>query len=229
MHGHNLRRAGRVHEAIAEFEAADRLHREYFKREQMPAEYDWHFEHNLDLLATSLQYVGQMKRAEALLKAAFALPPNLVVQVYNKREWPAFLRARGRHQEAEAAARHADRATRIPSIQATGHIEAGYALLAAGRWGDARHASNTALKTAAHRARRRRSPPTRCWRCRASFVCGPPMREKGRAMLDEVAKRVRAAPGPGRAGAQALFTLEAMARAARAVGDWELAGRWRGR
>ena len=29
MHGHNLRRAGRVFEAIAEFEAADRLHREY--------------------------------------------------------------------------------------------------------------------------------------------------------------------------------------------------------
>ncbi len=28
MHGHDLRRAGRTLEAIAEFEAADRLHRE---------------------------------------------------------------------------------------------------------------------------------------------------------------------------------------------------------
>ena len=93
MHGHNLRRAGRIHEAIAEFEAADRLHREYIKREQIPAEYDWHFEHNLGLLGTSLQYVGQMKRAEALLKAAFALPTGLLVQAFNKREWPMFLRA----------------------------------------------------------------------------------------------------------------------------------------
>ena len=51
MYGHDLRRAGRVGDAIAEFEAADRLHREYFTREQIPAEYDWHLHHNLDLLA----------------------------------------------------------------------------------------------------------------------------------------------------------------------------------
>ena len=36
-----------------------------------------------------------MKQAEALLKQSFALPSNLVVQVYNKREWPMFLRAAG--------------------------------------------------------------------------------------------------------------------------------------
>jgi tetratricopeptide (TPR) repeat protein len=49
-------------------------------------------------------------------------------------------------------------------------------------------------------------------------------REKGRATLDEVAKRVRSAPGPD-LWAQGLFTLEGLARTARAVGDWELAGR----
>ena len=89
---------------FAEFEAADRLHREYATREKIPAEYDWHFEHNLGLLATSLQYAGQMKRAETLLKTAFALPTNLLVQAYNKREWPMFLRARGRTQDAVTAA-----------------------------------------------------------------------------------------------------------------------------
>ena len=72
----------------------------YAKREKIPLEYDWHVEHNLGLLATSLQYVGQVKRAETLLKAAFALPTNLLVQAYNKREWPMFLRARGRTQPA---------------------------------------------------------------------------------------------------------------------------------
>ena len=50
-------------------------------------------------------------------------------------------------------------------------------------------------------------------------------RTKGtRRLLEDVAKRVRAAPGPD-AWSQALFTLEAIARTARPVGDWELAGR----
>jgi Tfp pilus assembly protein PilF len=42
-------------------------------------------------------------------------------------------------------------------------------------------------------------------------------------MLEEAAKQARAAPGPD-AWTQALFTLEAIARAAREAGDWELAG-----
>ena len=41
-------------------------------------------------------------------------------------------------------------------------------------------------------------------------------------MLEEVARKVRALPGPD-AWAQALFTLEAIARTAREVNDWELA------
>ena len=45
-------------------------------------------------------------------------------------------------------------------------------------------------------------------------------RDQGRASLRQVAKDVRAAPGPD-AWAQALFTLEAIARAARDAGDWE--------
>jgi tetratricopeptide (TPR) repeat protein len=48
-------------------------------------------------------------------------------------------------------------------------------------------------------------------------------RDKGRAALEDVAKKVRAAPGPD-AWTQALFTLESIARAAREVGDWDLAG-----
>ena len=58
MFGHNLRRTGRIHEAIAEFLAADTLESDYFRTEKIPVEYDWHYQHNLDLLATSYQYVG---------------------------------------------------------------------------------------------------------------------------------------------------------------------------
>jgi tetratricopeptide (TPR) repeat protein len=222
MHGHNLRRTGRIHEAIVEFEAADRLHREYIKGEQIPGEYDWHYEHNLGLLGTSLQYVGQIKRAETVLKASFALPTGLLVQAYNKREWPMFLRSRGRFTEALAAAQML-MANSNPVVQATGYIEAGFAYLGVGRWGDAGNASNTALKLL-------RSAPGGAIAANAllalqgEFHLRTAAREKGRATLEEVAKRVRAAPGPD-LWAQALFTLDGMARAARNVGDWALAGR----
>src|SRR5207344_2714499 len=86
MQGHNLRRAGRVDEAIAEFEAADRLGRAYLEAEQIPVEYEWHHHHNLDLLATSYQYVGRVSEAEHVLKRACAIPSNLVVQEFTKRE-----------------------------------------------------------------------------------------------------------------------------------------------
>jgi tetratricopeptide (TPR) repeat protein len=222
MYGHNLRRAGRIHEAIVEFEAADRLHREYIATEKIPGEYDWHFEHNLGLLGTSLQYVGQMKRAEAVLKSAFALPTNLLVQAYNKREWPMFLRGRARYKEADAAARMLV-ANPHPVVQATGHIESGFVFLAVNQWNEAGAASNTALRLL-------RTAPGGAVAANAllalqgEFYLRTAVRDKGRATFEEVAKRLRAAPGPDN-WAQAIFTLEGMARAARAVGDWELAGR----
>lgn len=222
MHGHTLRRAGRVSEAIAEFEAADRRHRQYAKQEKIGAEYDWHFAHNLGLLATSLQYIGQMKRAETLLKAAFAVPTSLLIQAYNKREWPMFLRSRGRNQEAEAAARTMI-ADPHPVVQAAGQIELGFALLATNRWGDAANASNAALRLL-------RSAPggtvagNALLALQGEFNLRTAARAKGRASLEEAVKRLRAAQG-GDAWSQSLFDLETIARAARSVGDWEFAGR----
>jgi tetratricopeptide (TPR) repeat protein len=222
MHGHDLRRLGRVEQAIVEFEAADALHRAYVTQEKLPAEYDWHFHHNLDLLASSHQYAGRMTRAETLLKGSFDLPSNLVVQVYNKREWPAFLRGRGRLEAALAAAQVLGRHPH-PVIQAAGHIEAGYALLAMGRWADAAAESNAALTTL------KTAPP-------GAGLAGPAFqglqgelalrtadRAKGRQVLEDLARKVRALPGAD-GWIQALFILEASARTARQVGDWELAG-----
>lgn len=222
MVGHNLRRSGRVGEAIDRFEMADRLHRTQQKQDAIALHYDWHFEHNLGLLATSLQHSGQNKRAATLLEAAFALPTNLLVQAYNKREWVMFLRGRGRLKEADAAARTLI-AHPNPVVQATGHIESGFVLLAANRWAEAAGASNTALKLL-------RGAPgggvaaTALLALQGEINLRTAERSKGRAAYDEVAQRARAAPGPD-AWVQALFTLEAMARVARTVGDWELAGR----
>jgi tetratricopeptide (TPR) repeat protein len=226
MYGHDLRRLGRVKEAIAEFEAADRLHREYFTREHVAPEMEWQFQHNLDLLASSYRYLGQLARAEPLLKESFALPSNLVTQVYNKREWPGFLRARGRLEEALAAARamigHPHRL-----IQSAGHIEAGYVLAVVGKWGEAAEESNHALRILRTQPEGAAMAAPALLGLQGEFALRTADREKGRRLVMETAGRLRALPGPD-AWVQALFALEDMARTARQVGDWDLAAQLAG-
>lgn len=223
MLGHDLRRAGQVADAIAQFETADRLQRAYFAREKIPASYDWHHHHNLDLLAQSYQYVGRMARAEEILRASFDLPSNLVVQLFNKREWPAFLRARGRGDEALAAARVLV-AHPHPLVQATGHIEAGYAQAALGQLAEAMTSYNNALRLLRSGPEGAPIASDALLGLQGELLLRTAARDKGRAMIEEAARRVRSRPGPDN-WAQALFTLEAMGRVARAVGDWDLADR----
>jgi tetratricopeptide (TPR) repeat protein len=221
MHGHNLRRAGRTLEAVAEFETADRLHREYFERESISPTLDWHYHHNLDLLASSRRYLGQMQQAASLYKRAFDLPSFLVAQVYNKRQWTAFLRSRGRLEEAHAAAQQLVNHPH-PLIQATGHIETGYALIAAGRWADAGNAYNTALRMLRGGVEGGTMAAPALLALQGEIALRTADREKGRRTLLEAAKRWRALPGPD-GWVQALFALEEMTMAARQVGDWQLA------
>ena len=221
MHGHNLRRLGRIDEAIAEFVAADALSSAYFAAEKIPVEYDWHYQHNLDLLATSHQYAGQMGKAEKLMKASFAIPSSLVAQEFNKREWPVFLLARRRPQEALEAA-NALAAHRSPVVSATGHVAAGQARLALGQFKEAADEANAALRLMREAPEGAGLVATPLQALQGEFFLRTGQRDKARPMLEEVARKVRAAPGPD-AWTQALFTLEAIARAAREVGDWDLA------
>jgi tetratricopeptide (TPR) repeat protein len=220
MHAHNLRRVGRIGEAIAEFGEANRLESAYFAAEKIPVEYDWHYQHNLDLLATSYEYVGQMAKAEALLKASFAIPSSLVVQEFNKREWPMFLLARGRAREALDAA-NVLAAHRSPVVSATGHVAAGQARLALGEFPQAADEANAALRLM-RGAEGGGLVANALQALQGEFFLRTGQQAKGRPMLEEVARKVRAAPGPD-AWTQALFTLEAIARAAREVGDWDFA------
>ena len=222
MYGHNLRRAGRTLEAIAEFEAADRLHGEYSKRESVSPALDWHYHHNLDLLASSRRYLGQMQQAAALYKRSFDLPSFLVAQVYNKRQWTAFLRSRGRLDDALEAAQQLVNHPH-PLIQATGHIESGYALVAAGRWGDAGNAYNTALRMLRGGVEGGTMAAPALLALQGEIALRTADRVKGRRTLLDAAKRWRALTGPD-GWVQALFALEEMTTTARQVGDWELAG-----
>jgi tetratricopeptide (TPR) repeat protein len=223
MHGHELRRLGRITEAIARFETADKLQRDYMAREKIAAEYDWHHAHNLDLLAASYQYIGQMKKAEALLRQAFNLPTNLLVQAVNKREWPAFLLARHRQAEALKAAQtllsHPS-----PIVQATGHIEAGFAHLAANRPADGAASSNAALKLLRSAQGGQGLAAIALEALQGEFLLRTAQREKGRQVMERAAQKWRSLPGPD-AWTQSLFRIEALARSAREAGDWTLAAR----
>jgi tetratricopeptide (TPR) repeat protein len=223
MHGHELRRLGRITEAIARFEAADKLERDYMAREKIATEYDWHHAHNVDLLAASYQYLGQMNKAEALLKQNFNTPTNLLVQAVNKREYPAFLIARNRPAEAIAAAKTL---LSHPSliVQATAHIETGFAQLSMNRPADAATSSNAALKLLRSAQGGQGLAAIALEALQGEFLLRTAQRDKGRAVMERAAQKWRSLPGPD-AWTQSLFRLEALARAARSVGDWSLAAR----
>jgi tetratricopeptide (TPR) repeat protein len=223
MQGHDLRRVGRIDEAIAAFEVADRLGSEYLNTEKIPDEYEWHYHHNLDLLATSYQYVGRVRQAEQLMKRAFAIPSNLVVQEFNKREWPVFLIARGRADEALAAAMVLI-AHPSPLIRATGHVEAGEAMLSIGKFQGAADESNAALAELRRASDGGALVATSLAQLQGEFLLRTGQRDTGRARLEQVMQKARVATGPD-AWTEGLFTLEAIARAAREAGDWELAER----
>ena len=222
MQGHELRRAGRVADAIAAFEAADAIESKYLAAEGIAVDIDWHYHHNLDLLATSFQYIGQMTKAEKLLKAAFAIPSTLIVQEFNKREWPVFLRANGRFDEALAVAETLA-AHPSPLVSATGHIEAGFACLAMKRYRRAADESNAALRLMRGAPEGAGLLADALQQLQGEFQLRTGQKDKGRAALERVAANVRARPGPD-AWIQATFTLDAVARAAREVGDWPFAG-----
>jgi tetratricopeptide (TPR) repeat protein len=223
MHGHVLRRSGQIDAAITAFEAADRAASAYFRAENVPPEYDWHYEHNLDLLGSSYRYVGRMAEAARVLQRAFDLPSILLVQMYNKRTWPDFLIARGRADDALAASRTLI-AHPVTLVRAVGHIEAGRASLASGRFDAAASESNLALRELRAAADGQALVAPALQQLQGEFFVRTGQRDKGRAMLEELSVRLRALPGPDN-WVQALFTLESIARSARDAGEWPLA-RW---
>ncbi|HEX4914168.1 MAG TPA: hypothetical protein VFV51_09435, partial [Vicinamibacterales bacterium] len=176
-----------------------------------------------ELLAASYQYIGQMRKAEALFKQAFSLPSSLLVQVVNKRDYPAFLIGRNRLEDALAAAKTLS-AHPHPVAQAAGHIEAGFALLAMNRPADAANASNAALRALKAAPDGQGLAVITLEALQGEFRLRTAQRDQGRQGIERAAQKWRALPGPD-AWTQSLFRLEALARSARQVGDWALAAR----
>jgi Tfp pilus assembly protein PilF len=228
MWGHDLRRVGRVDDAIAAFRRTDDLEKAYYASERIPAELDWHHVHNLDLLAMSYQHKGQMRTAEATMREAVALPPTTDYLEFNQKLLAVFLLGRQRYDEAQAEAGHMGRG-RWPATRALGHALSGHALLGQGRKAEAREALASAerelagvpaLTTGISIGRGMVQP----WvdGLRGELLLREGSSAEGSGVLEKVAQAIRAIPGPD-AWISALFRLEAMAKLARELGQWELA------
>jgi tetratricopeptide (TPR) repeat protein len=66
MYAHDLMKTGRVSEAIDKFNYAFQLEEKKYVSEKMAPHYDWHHQHNMELLAYCYQYKGQFKKAEEI-------------------------------------------------------------------------------------------------------------------------------------------------------------------
>jgi tetratricopeptide (TPR) repeat protein len=228
MWAHDLRRVGRVDDAIAQFKKADALELAYYEREKIDPALDWHHAHNLDLLASCYEHKGQMKTAEATFRSSAELKAVNAYRGFNMRELPAFLIHRERYEEAITTAR-ALTTLEYPQARCVGHALAGQALLALQRTDEAKAELDAAQKELANvpEIPRFLDPPRSMvapWvdALRGELLLREGQQEEGRAVLKEVVKKLRAAPGPD-AWSQGLFRLETLARTAMDAGDWELA------
>jgi protein-disulfide isomerase len=222
MHGHELRRAGRIEDAIAEFRAANDLEDAYYRAERIPPEYDWHRGHNLSLLAMCHQILGQLKVAEKLLRESFMLPAHSELSAFGHKQWPEFLLARGRVQEAFEQAQIL---AQSPSMMAqfAGHTLMGRALVALNRVDQAEKelalARNALVLVAASEADRLRPYSETL---RAEILLAQRKSAEGVALMKEIEDQFRASPGPD-ARSEALIQLDSIARQARETEEWALA------
>jgi Tfp pilus assembly protein PilF len=228
MWGHDLRRTGKVDEAIAQFLKADSLERAYYKAEKIEAGFDWHHGHNLDLLAGSYLHKGQVKNAERILREADELVVMDAYAAFRQRELPSFFIHRAKFQEALKSALEMTKSEH-PQAQTVGYAIAGQALIGLGRMEDARKMLETA------EGKLQEVPqitpgiiPNRSlvepWvaSLRGELLFRTTDRKEGQSILRDVQERLRAIPGPD-AWTQTLFRLESIARTAREAEDWPLA------
>ena len=221
MDGHELMRLGRTEEAIAEFLKTKALEQEYYRAENIPARYDWHHAHNLQLLAMSYQSLGQMKAAEATFREAFAVPAYTDFLEFNRKAWPEFLLARSRYEEALKTSEELTK-SEWPLPRLAGHTLAGEALLAMDRPTEAQQELSLAEQETEHLPVNLVASSPFPSILRAEFLLRDKKIEEAERLFEDIVKMTLSPPGPD-AWSAARFELEAIAKTARQSGDWNLA------
>jgi tetratricopeptide (TPR) repeat protein len=222
MYGHVLRRTNGMQQAIEQFKMADMLERNYFRQNNFPPAIDWHHAHNLSLLASSFQYLGQMKEAERIYRQVVALPAHSDYDAFNRKDWPEFLLDRGRYQEALTAAQAMSKGP-SPLARAAGYSLAGSALLAMNKQNEAKLKLQQADKEVlALLAADKGSVRTYTETLRGQLLLLEGGRDEALVILQKVSTRIAAANGPD-AWIQGVYQLERIAEGARKAGDWDLA------
>ena len=222
MHGHELLRSGRTEEAIQEFLKTKELEDSYYRLEKIPAQYDWHHAHNLQLLAMAYQSLGQMKSAAKLFQEVFAAPAYTEFLEYNRRAWPEFLINRRRYGQALEAARELANSP-WPMARVAGHSLAGQALLGLNRMNDAKDEFNSAERESESLPPRIAAALPYPTVLRADILLRENHVQDAEGLWIDVEKSILAMPGPD-AWSSTTFQLETIAQRARDAGDWELAG-----
>jgi tetratricopeptide (TPR) repeat protein len=137
MWGHDLRLDGKIDAAIEQFRIANQLEKNWYRTDSLDPSLDWHRPHNLDLLSRSLQHEGHMNEAEQYIREANQLRPTTAYAAYGKKMLPDFLLARGRKEEALAAATEMQKSEWALG-RLEGHVLAGRDLLALNKVEEAR-------------------------------------------------------------------------------------------
>ncbi len=132
MFAHVLPRLGRWEEARAQLVKADALERANYARDKIAAEEDWHHGHNVHLLAMTELQLGNVVRAEALLREAYGLDTRGALSGYYAAPLIEFLLQQGRSAEALASAR-ALAGRRGPMARAMGSALEGQVLVVTGK------------------------------------------------------------------------------------------------
>lgn len=222
MYAHDLMKLGRTRDAIDVFGRARTLEHEYYAREKIARDFDWHHTHNLSLLALSHRHEGDLDEAERLLRDGATVEQQTATRKgYYKGVLLDLLHARGRHDEVLKEAQ-ALAAWQVPSVRAVGHALAARSLMAMGRQADA--ASHVdALRTGTTEGGTYGTFAD----LHAGLAIGEYELRTGRRA--EGAKRLRGVMTTARAQRspdgwiEGLFTLESVFEVARATGDWDLA------
>ena len=221
MYAHELRRAGRTQDAIAQFKEAEQLEVAYYGLQHIPAEYDWHHMHNLNMLASAYLHEGELVSAEKTLRESILTPSIAVQYAIFKEDWPEFLLLRGRNEEALAAAREMTQ-EKWPQPRVIGHALAGEALLAMGDRVGAEAELQAARKEVDGNKQTTEGVDYHAKTLAAELSLGTPEAQDGIAALQELEGHFGEAKSPDQWN-QGLFQMERIGRLARLYQAWGLA------